>query len=303
VQARATGAGNFGFLSAGVFNTQYNGSGILNQAIQLWAASPRNQGAGSITNTVGLHVANQNITSGTAQTTARGIEFEVFSGAGSNSRTFALYAPGGNNWLGPDNTYARKVTLGCPNTEQVCTDDFAALGSEPNGTLKYCSDCQTSTVCASGGSGAIALRINSRWSCTGLGNAAFGSSSTNSSAACETAFAATTLATGGTTTDSGLTCLPANSIIDAVVYRITTTITTAANFTIGDATIAARFCGTQSTLTAGTTGICFAQADQTGTSGPRQTSAVAVRVTTNANPGAGAIRLIVFYHTWTAPTS
>ncbi len=131
----------------------------------------------------------------------------------------------------------------------------------------------------------------------------FGSKQTQATAACETSFAATTLATGATTTDTGLNCLPANSVIDAVVYRITTTITTAANFTIGDATIAARFCGTQSTLTAGTTGICFLQEDQTGTSGPRQTSAAAVRVTTNANPGAGAIRLIVYYHTWTAPTS
>lgn len=120
---------------------------------------------------------------------------------------------------------------------------------------------------------------------------------------CEAAGGPTTLATGATTTDTGVTCLPANSVIDAVVYRITTTITTAASFTIGDATTAARFCGTQSTLTAGTTGICFVQADQTGAAGPRQTTAVAVRVTTNVNPGAGAIRLTVFYHTWTAPTS
>ncbi|MGH9501680.1 MAG: beta strand repeat-containing protein [Terriglobales bacterium] len=131
----------------------------------------------------------------------------------------------------------------------------------------------------------------------------FGSAQTQTTSACETAFAPTTLSTGASSTDTGQNCLPANAIIDAVVYRITTTITTAANFTIGDATIAGRFCGTQSTLTSGTTGICFVQADQTGTSGPRQTAATKVRVTLNANPGAGAIRLIVYYHTWTAPTS
>lgn len=131
----------------------------------------------------------------------------------------------------------------------------------------------------------------------------FGSSTNLDGAACETNFAATTLNTGSTTTNTGQNCLPANAIIDAVVYRITTTITTAANFTIGDGTTAARFCGTQSTLTAGTTGICFAQADQTGAAGPRQTSAAAVRVTTNVNPGAGAIRLIVYYHTWTPATA
>jgi hypothetical protein len=136
-----------------------------------------------------------------------------------------------------------------------------------------------------------------------VGDPSFGSSTTKTSAACETSYGATTLSTIATTTDTGLNCLPANAIIDSVVYRITTTITTAASFTIGDATTAARFCGTQSTLTAGTTGICFVQADQTGAPGPRQTAAAKVRVTTNVNPGAGVIRLIVYYHTWTAPTS
>lgn len=131
----------------------------------------------------------------------------------------------------------------------------------------------------------------------------FGSLGKDGPSACETSFGITTLATGATTTDTTNNCLPANSVIDAVVYRITTTITTAANFTIGDATIAGRFCAAQSTLTTGTTGICFVQADQTGTSGPRQVAAAKVRITSNVNPGAGAIRLIVYYHTWVAPTS
>lgn len=131
----------------------------------------------------------------------------------------------------------------------------------------------------------------------------FGSSTFSEASACETSFGTTTLNTGAATTDTGNTCLPANAVIDAVVYRITTTITTSASFTIGDATTAARFCSTQSTLTSGTTGVCFVQADQTGAPGPRQASAAKVRVTLNANPGAGAIRLIVYYHTWTAPTS
>lgn len=150
-----------------------------------------------------------------------------------------------------------------------------------------------------------ATRPRSIYSGTSIvnGDPSFGSSQTNTRAACETSFAATTLNVGGTTTDTGLTCLPAIAIIDAVVYRITTTITTAANFTIGDATTAARFCAAQAVLTAGTTGTCFMQADQTGAPGPRQVAAAAVRVTTNANPGAGAIRLIVYYHTWTPPTS
>jgi hypothetical protein len=129
---------------------------------------------------------------------------------------------------------------------------------------------------------------------------AFGSGSVATSSACETNYGATTLSTGGTTTNTGLNCLPANAIIDSVVYRIMTTITTATSFTIGDSTSAARFCSTQSTLTTGTTGICIAQA---GSASEQQAFTASVRVTTNSNPGAGAIRLIVYYHTFTPPSS
>jgi hypothetical protein len=142
-------------------------------------------------------------------------------------------------------------------------------------------------------------------------DALFGSLQSNSTSACETTYAVTTLSTIATTTDTGLNCLPINAIIDAVVYRVTVTITTAVTFQIGDATISGRFsgalsatpCGASGGLTAGSTGVCFVQADQTGTSGPRQTAAAKVRVTTNANAGAGKIRLIVYYHTWTAPSA
>ncbi|MGH3430882.1 MAG: hypothetical protein ACRDQZ_25490 [Mycobacteriales bacterium] len=129
----------------------------------------------------------------------------------------------------------------------------------------------------------------------------FGSTLTKTFAACETAGAPTTLS--GASTPTGLNCLPAGAVIDAVVYRITTTITTAVSFTIGDGSTAARFCGTQSVMTAGTTGVCFLQADQTGAAGPIQAAADAVVVTPDTTPGAGAIRLLVYYHTWAAPTS
>jgi hypothetical protein len=127
------------------------------------------------------------------------------------------------------------------------------------------------------------------------GGNAFGSKQTNNVAACETSFGATTLS--GASTSTGLNCLPANSVIDMVVYRITTTITTAASFTIGDGGSATRYCGTQSTLTAGTTGLCSAAGYYLNA------SAGAIVVTPNTSPGAGAIRLIVYYHTWAPPTS
>ena len=128
----------------------------------------------------------------------------------------------------------------------------------------------------------------------------FGSAQNSTTAACETNYGVTTLATKSTTTSTGLDCLPANAIIDAVVYRITSTISTATSFTIGDAGMPNRFCATQTKLTTGTTGICIAQS---GSSAAIQNSAATLRVTTNSMPGAGAIRLIVYYHTWTPPAS
>lgn len=112
-----------------------------------------------------------------------------------------------------------------------------------------------------------------------------------------------TLSTGGATTDSTANLLPANSIIEAVVARVTTTITTATDWELGDATIAGRFSGANSTMTAGTTQIGTLQADQTGTSGPRQSSAAKLRITTTGTPGAGAIRVTVFYRTFVPPTN
>jgi hypothetical protein len=135
---------------------------------------------------------------------------------------------------------------------------------------------------------------------TGGGAQVFGSAENSTTAACETNYGITKLATRSTTTNTGLDCLPANAIIDAVVYRITTTITTAASFTIGDASTANRFCTTQSKLTAGTTGICIAQS---GSSAAIQNVASSVQVTTITDPATGAIRLIVYYHTWTPPAN
>jgi hypothetical protein len=126
------------------------------------------------------------------------------------------------------------------------------------------------------------------------------SSQYQGSIACETNYAATNLSTVGSATNTNLKCLPANAIIDAVVYRITSAIATATSFTIGDSSTANRFCTTQSTVTAGTTGICFAQA---GSSAERQATAAPVRVTANTTPASGAIRLIVYFHTWTPPNS
>jgi hypothetical protein len=105
-------------------------------------------------------------------------------------------------------------------------------------------------------------------------------------------------------TDSTADLLPANSIIEAVVARVTTVIPTAATFTIGDPTTAARF-ATGVAVAAGTTAVGLIHSDQTGAGGPKQVAAAKVRITPNLSPAAatGKVRITVFYRTFIAPVS
>ncbi len=116
-----------------------------------------------------------------------------------------------------------------------------------------------------------------------------------------------TLATGGLTTDSAANLLPANSLIEAVTARVTTTITTTTNWAVGDTTTSARFSSANATLTAGTTSVGVNHQKggvSTDAAGPTQTSAAKVRITcTGSNPGAGKIRVTVYYSQFVAPTS
>jgi hypothetical protein len=118
-----------------------------------------------------------------------------------------------------------------------------------------------------------------------------------------------TLSTSGLTTQTTGSLLPANSIIDAVVTRITTTITTTTNYAVGDATTNNRFSSASSTLTSGSTEVGLNQINCslttcTATNGALQAAASKVQITcTGSNPGAGVIRITVFYRTFTAPTS
>jgi len=105
-------------------------------------------------------------------------------------------------------------------------------------------------------------------------------------------------------TDTTATLLPANSVIEAVVVRVTTVIPTATTFAVGDATIAARF-ATGISVAANTTAVGLTHVDQTGTSGPKQVAAAKVRITPNGTPAAatGVVRITVFYRQYVAPTS
>jgi hypothetical protein len=115
-----------------------------------------------------------------------------------------------------------------------------------------------------------------------------------------------TLSTSGATTDSAANLLPANSIIEAVVARITTTITTATDWKLGDGTTAGRFTAANATLTAGTTDYGFVHRTTgvaSATTGMVQVAAAKLRITTTGTPGAGVVRVTVFYRPFVAPTS
>lgn len=116
-----------------------------------------------------------------------------------------------------------------------------------------------------------------------------------------------TLATGAAVTDTTANLLPARAIIDSVQGTVTTLITTAVSWGLGDPTTASRFTATNAgavTLGATLTGLDhWSGAVTTLAAGPSQAAAAKVRVTVNANPGAGAVRIVVFYHQFTAPTS
>lgn len=112
-----------------------------------------------------------------------------------------------------------------------------------------------------------------------------------------------TLSTSGTTTDTAANLLPANSYIECVTGRVTTTITTATDWKLGDATTAGRFTAADAVMTANELQVGLVHCDVTGAGGPRQTAAAKVRVTTTGTPGAGAIRITSYYRTFVAPTS
>lgn len=117
-----------------------------------------------------------------------------------------------------------------------------------------------------------------------------------------------TLSTVGTTTDSAASLLPANSIIEAVVARVTQSITVATDWKLGDSAQAARFTAAQSgaQLNLGATVVGLNHADPTVATadlGPVQSSAAPLRITTTGTPSAGKIRVSVFYRQFVAPTS
>lgn len=102
---------------------------------------------------------------------------------------------------------------------------------------------------------------------------------------------------------SSANLLPADSVIEAVVGRVTVAIAGAASFTVGDSGLgnSARFIGSTSTA-ANTT---FVGINHYGSSKEANAAAATIRITPNAVPSDanGRVRVFVYFKTFTPPTS
>src|SRR5208283_4070860 len=122
-----------------------------------------------------------------------------------------------------------------------------------------------------------------------------------------------TLLTNNTVTNTTASLLHANSLIDIVQGYVTTTITSSCTgWELGDSGSATRFSTNNTNLTAGTGTVPSStqpplQATTnvaSTTAGMYQAAAASVKVTcAGGNPGAGAIRIIVYGRTFALPTS
>jgi hypothetical protein len=109
------------------------------------------------------------------------------------------------------------------------------------------------------------------------------------------------LSTSGATTDTAGNMLPAGAILLGIVARIEQAITTATTWALGDSSTAARFLAADNVLTVGHTAIGLAH--WAGTVAMVQAAAAKLRITCNGTPGAGQLRVTVFYLLFTPPAS
>ncbi len=92
------------------------------------------------------------------------------------------------------------------------------------------------------------------------------------------------------------TSVPANSMIFAVLATISTTITTATEWCVGDGSTVTKYAAINVTLTAGTKSVPAGVPHLV-------TAATPVTITTTGTPGAGKIRVAVIYAAMTHPAS
>lgn len=141
----------------------------------------------------GVIWGNNEITCGTAQNTYYQVSLWV-AGRTQSSNSYDIRASFNLNSATPISSItpqnlSQGVIVGLPAGSQTISQPngstfavnnlapilspttFSNLGTPINGALAYCSDCVVADPCAGGGTGAIAKRVNSTWSC-GVGGAA-----------------------------------------------------------------------------------------------------------------------------------
>lgn len=118
-----------------------------------------------------------------------------------------------------------------------------------------------------------------------------------------------TLSTAGLTTDSAADLLPADSIIQSVLTRVTQTISGGGvtGFSVGDpTTLADRFVGNSPNLAAGSTVVGsrhWSTVLNAASVGPRQNNNAKIRITAvGGTPTQGKVRVTVFFKTFNPPT-
>ncbi len=288
-------AGNLRFYggSTQYMNLGFSASGGSNQ-LSSSAANSNMIISGNVT-TSGLTPGSVTLNNGSSFTATSGTAVAVLVGVGSNAAGSVTFAPtsGSANFVGVDvNPTINQTGTSSGNYTGLLVN---VVETSLKGTDNRLLDLQSGAT-----GGTSVFRVDNSGNLTqSTANGAQWISGSSSELL--------TLSTSGLTTDTTANLLPANSIIESVVCRVTTTITTTTNWAVGDATTSARFSSPNATLTSGTTsvGLNHMQGSvSTDAAGPVQTSAAKVRITcTGSNPGAGVIRITVFYRQFVAPTS
>lgn len=213
------------------------------------------------------------------------------NGAAGAARDLRFRTAGVDRWIARANSTAESGSNAGSDFELLSRDDTGAL-----------IDTVWSIPRVAGGTAALnrPLRLASSATVTGSGG------THGETQIYDSLSESLTLNTGGLTTDSVANLLPAGAVIGSVTYRVLTSITTAANFSLGDATTPTRFAAALTTLTAANTGTAqdhLSGAVPSVAAGPVQGAASKLRITCNVNPGAGVIRVTVNYQKATPPTS
>lgn len=99
---------------------------------------------------------------------------------------------------------------------------FADLGTPINGSVRYCTNCQATSPCTAGGSGASASRINGAWNCSsgGTGTTLTDSASLRSALIDESGTGAAIFA-GGNVGAATATSLAATGGVSAAIFSST----------------------------------------------------------------------------------